>query len=199
MMFIMGMIILLVCLNLGLLLKIQKDKENTSRPYLLVGYELEPEVPSEIYFYLENVGQTAAINVSLQLEIPLPVVNQNRTVEEFLSQPSLEFLVPGYKASIYLNNLSNIKEENGYPLEQSAVIRYSLLNGKEYEEKHRLDIRIYQSLVYATNRFARQEELARKFRDDLAFLRKEMSNLSISTGNIAKSLKEILNMLKVED
>lgn len=199
MMFIMGMIILLVCLNLGLLLKIQKDKENASRPYLLVGYELEPEVPSEIYFYLENVGQTAAINVSLQLEIPLPIVNQNRTVEEFLSQPSLEFLVPGYKARIYLNNLSNIKEENGYPLEQSAVIRYSSLNGKEYEEKHRLDIRIYQSLVYATNRFARQEELSRKFRDDLAFLRKEMSNLSIGTGNIAKSLKEILNMLKIEN
>lgn len=152
-------------------------REENSRPFIIAGYEVDER--RIVQFYVENLGASPAVNVSVSLEIPIKVKREDGAVlldiqKDIFDKP-IKYIAPKEKIKTALFPTWVIPEEIKPYAENDVEITYSSIeNKKQYKEKHQIGLKHYVESFYTDNY-------------TMTDLVKQIKNLNETLENITKS------------
>jgi hypothetical protein len=123
-----------------------------SRPYVLLSVDVGDQNFAAIDLVLENAGQTAALDVRIQVDPPLMRAREDADSEmkgaRIFERP-VPMLPPGYRLVSWLDSAIERYERKGQlPDEHRVTIQYNDGRGNEYREESVIDLTLWDGLMF---------------------------------------------------
>lgn len=157
------------------------SREGQSQPYVVISFEVHPDIPSMTRIAVKNIGATVARDVAIDFDPPLKSTMDRPGfyhVTDWLAiKDGIANLVPGQEMSCLFDSLiSRYSNENlaNLPRESKVKVTYSDDNPKKrkrklYDREYILDFHVFYNLHYSDE--------------------KGISELAESVGELAKTIK----------
>ncbi|MEN6565305.1 MAG: hypothetical protein ABFC57_03290 [Veillonellales bacterium] len=123
-----------------------KARIEASRPIVIVDYEFESGL---IYLYIENLGQTTARDIVVDIPEKIIIRGYEKDVRDLLFKEPIKSFPPKRKVRTIINVSREMNEKNGYVLKQDIKVSYNDGNGNYWDEPSTLNYEIYKSTLYA--------------------------------------------------
>lgn len=135
-----------VCLSYFNLREMKKAREESSRPYVIVGYECDEK--KFIHLYVRNIGLSPAKNIQVNIKNPIRI-KDGTDARELLFKNSIKYLVPNQEIKTIVFPIWEVPEENGEYADNYVSIKYNdSTMRKEYEEESEINIASEISVLY---------------------------------------------------
>ena len=121
-------------------------REENSRPFITAGYEVNDK--RFVYFYIENLGASPAININVFIKKPIKLKNGMDIQSKIFDKP-IKYLAPKEKINTVIFPTWEIPEENTPYAENSVEVKYFDVRGeKQYKEEYDIGIKPYVESLY---------------------------------------------------
>lgn len=135
-----------VCLSYFTIREMKKSREESNRPYIIVGYEADEK--KVIHLFIKNIGLSPAKNISVCIDKPIKM-KDNRDARNLLFNKPIKYLVPNQKIDTIVFQMWEIPEGNKKNAENHVSIKYyDCIEKRPYEENYDIDIEPELSVLY---------------------------------------------------
>lgn len=132
--------------------EMKKSREENSKPYVIVGYELDDKMFFRLY--IKNIGASPARNITVKMSEPIKMKDDfNKDVRDVIFKDTIKYLAPNQKIDTIAFPIWSIPKANGENAENTVIIKYWSSNLKEpYEESYNIDIASQKNIFYLKNK-----------------------------------------------
>lgn len=151
-------------------------REESSRPYVIVDYEVDEK--RFVHLYIENLGTTAAKKITIEMDSDV-VLKNGKKAKDLIFDREIKYLVPNQRISTVLFPTWEIPEINGEYAERKVLIKYYNSDSKKkYTDEYFISLKPYKHNLY--------------------FKKVTTEDIVKSLNDINKSLKQISTTLNEE-
>lgn len=132
--------------------EMKKSREESSRPYIIVGYELDEK--KFFNLYVKNIGLSPAKDIEVKIKYPIKMKDdEDIDVRDIIFKKPIKYLVPNQKIESVAFPIWDVPKENGEFAENYVEIEYWDTIGKEkYKEEYDIDIASQVNTLYFDNK-----------------------------------------------
>lgn len=142
-----------------------KNRIETSRPIVVIDYEFRNGL---FYLFIENIGQTSALNVNVKSPEPIYCLNkENKDIRDILFKEEIKTFPPRKRIETLVDSDVGIFSKEKYILKQNVSIEYGDIYGNKYSDDVVLNLSLYENLTYTKNDLYKICKMIEKVSDQL--------------------------------
>lgn len=126
--------------------EMKKAREESSRPYVIVGYKTDEK--KFIHLYVKNIGLSPAKNIRVKIRDPI-MIKDGTDARKLLFDKPIKYLVPNQEIKTVIFPIWEVPKDNGEYADNYILIKYNDASElKEYEEEAEINIAPEMSILY---------------------------------------------------
>lgn len=126
--------------------EMKRAREESSRPYVIVGYKADKK--RFIHLYIKNIGLSPAKNVEVKIKEPIMIKNGTDARKLLFDKP-IKYLVPNQEIKTVVFPSWEIPKENGKYADNCVSITYDDASTlKQYSEETEINVASELNILY---------------------------------------------------